>query len=61
MGQANIKSLEWGSFYEQGLVISNQVDIWQEQAGSLNRAIRSLHEQATGLSSDAYVIWGGRW
>lgn len=44
-------------FYEQGLVISNQVDIWQEQAGSLNRAIRSLHEQATGLSSDAYVIW----
>lgn len=44
-------------FYEQGLVISNQVDIWHEQAGSLNRAIRSLHEQATGLSSDAYVIW----
>jgi hypothetical protein len=44
-------------FYDQGLVISNQVDIWHEQAGSLNRAIRSLHEQATGLSSDAYVIW----
>ncbi|QKU22146.1 hypothetical protein [Acinetobacter lwoffii] len=44
-------------FYEQGLVISNQVDIWQEQAGSLNRAIRSLHEQATGLNSDAYIKW----
>jgi len=44
-------------FYEQGLVISNQVDIWHEQAGSLTRAVRSLHEQATGLSSDAYVIW----
>ncbi len=44
-------------FYDQGLVISNQADIWHEQAGSLNRAIRSLHEQATGLSSDAYVIW----
>lgn len=44
-------------FYEQGLVISNQVDIWHEQAGSLNRAIRSLHEQATGLSSDAYIVW----
>lgn len=44
-------------FYDQGLVISNQVDIWQEQAGSLNRAIRSIHEQAAGLSSDAYVIW----
>lgn len=44
-------------FYDQGLVISNQVNFWHEQAGSLNRAIRSLHEQATGLSSDAYVIW----
>ncbi|WP_180031334.1 hypothetical protein [Acinetobacter sp. YH12245] len=44
-------------FYDQGLVISNQVDIWHEQAGSLTRAVRSLHEQATGLSSDAYVIW----
>ncbi|MFB6328968.1 hypothetical protein ACVCFZ_01045 [Acinetobacter variabilis] len=44
-------------FYEQGLVISNQVDFWHEQAGSLTRAIRSFHEQATGLSSDAYVIW----
>lgn len=44
-------------FYEQGLVVSNQADIWYEQAGSLTRAVRSLHEQATGLSSDAYVIW----
>lgn len=44
-------------FYDQGLVVSNQVDIWHEQAGSLTRAIRSIHEQATGLSSDAYVIW----
>ena len=44
-------------FYDQGLVISNQVDFWHEQSGSLNRVIRLLHEQATGLSSDAYVIW----
>ncbi|MBB4834963.1 hypothetical protein [Acinetobacter schindleri] len=44
-------------FYEQGLVVSNQADIWYEQAGSLTRAIRSIHEQAAGLSSDAYVIW----
>ena len=44
-------------FYEQGLVISNQKNIRYEQAGSLTRAIRSLHEQATGLSSDAYVHW----
>ncbi|QQN40928.1 hypothetical protein JFY49_07920 [Acinetobacter sp. CS-2] len=44
-------------FYDQGLVILNQVDFWHEQAGSLNRVIRSLHEQATGLSSDAYMIW----
>ncbi|MBD8008748.1 hypothetical protein [Acinetobacter pecorum] len=44
-------------FYDQGLVVSNQVNIQYEQAGSLTRAIRSFHEQATGLSSDAYVIW----
>lgn len=49
-------------FYDQGLVISNQENIQYEQAGSLTRAIRSLHEQATGLSLDAYVIWeeGGK-
>lgn len=44
-------------FYDQGLVISNQANIQYEQAGSLNRAVRSLHEQATGLSSDAYIVW----
>lgn len=44
-------------FYDLGLVISNQANIQYEQAGSLNRAVRSIHEQATGLSSDAYVIW----
>lgn len=44
-------------FYEQGLVISNQKNIQYEQAESLNRAVRSLHEQATGLSSDAYMHW----
>lgn len=44
-------------FYDQGLVVSNQADIQYEQAVSLNRAVRSLHEQATGLSSDSYIIW----
>lgn len=44
-------------FYDQGLVVSNQVNIQYEQAGSLTRAVRSIHEQTTGLSSDAYVIW----
>lgn len=44
-------------FYDLGLVISNQANIQYEQAGSLTRAIRSLHEQATGLSSDAHVHW----
>nr|WP_276534859.1 hypothetical protein [Acinetobacter lwoffii] len=49
-------------FYDQGLVISNQENIHYEQAGSLTRAIRSLHEQATGLGSDAYIVWeeGGK-
>nr|WP_282437343.1 hypothetical protein [Acinetobacter radioresistens] len=44
-------------FYDQGLVVSNQVNIQYEQAGSLTRVIRSIHEQATGLSADAYMIW----
>nr|WP_171525829.1 hypothetical protein [Acinetobacter cumulans] len=44
-------------FYEQGLVLCNQANIQYEQAGSLSRAIRSIHEQATGLSSDAYIVW----
>ncbi|WP_180172513.1 hypothetical protein [Acinetobacter sp. YH12023] len=44
-------------FYEQSLVLSNQVSVEFEQAGSLNRVVRSLHEQATGLSSDAYMVW----
>lgn len=44
-------------FYEQSLVISNQVYVRFEQAGSLNRAVRSLCEQAIGLNSDAYMVW----
>lgn len=44
-------------FYDQGLVISNQTNIQYEQAGSLTRAIRSIHEQTAGLSSDAYIHW----
>ena len=44
-------------FYEQSLVLSNQVNILYEQADSLNRIVRSMHEQATGLSSDAYMVW----
>ncbi|WP_347460609.1 hypothetical protein ABEF79_08540 [Acinetobacter sp. ANC 7454] len=44
-------------FYDQGLVVSNQANIQYDQTGSLIRAIRSLHEQATGLSLDAYVVW----
>lgn len=44
-------------FYDQGVVISNQKNIQYEQARSLIQAIRSLHEQATGLGSDAYIVW----
>lgn len=52
-----LRVLNEALFYDQGLVISTQTNIQYEQAGSLTRAIRSLHEQATGLSSDAYVTW----
>ncbi|WP_180109371.1 MULTISPECIES: hypothetical protein [unclassified Acinetobacter] len=44
-------------FYERSLVLSNQVDVRFEQAGSLNHAVRSTHEQTTGLNSDAYMVW----
>nr|WP_218954812.1 hypothetical protein [Acinetobacter sp. YH12085] len=44
-------------FYEQSLVLSSQSDVRFEQAGSLKRVVRSMCEQATGLSSDAYLVW----
>lgn len=44
-------------FYDQGLVISNQTQLGFDKAGSLNRAVRILHEQATGLSSDLILVW----
>ena len=44
-------------FYEQSLVLSNQVSVEFEQAGSLNCVVRSLHEKATGLSSDVCMAW----
>lgn len=44
-------------FYDQGLVISNQTQLGFDKAGSLNRAVRILHEQATGLSIDLILVW----
>jgi hypothetical protein len=44
-------------FYDQGLVISNQTQLGFDKAGSLNRAVRILHEQATGLSSELILVW----
>lgn len=44
-------------FYDQGLVISNQTQLGFDKASSLNRAVRILHEQATGLSSDLILVW----
>src|SRR5690606_13008053 len=44
-------------FYDQGLVISSQTQLGFDKAGSLNRAVRILHEQATGLSSDLILVW----
>ncbi|WP_180048656.1 hypothetical protein [Acinetobacter sp. YH12144] len=52
-----LRVLNEALFYEQSLVLSNQVDVRFEQAGSLNRVVRYMCEQATGLSSDAYMVW----
>ncbi|MEX5438912.1 hypothetical protein WCE01_01845 [Acinetobacter indicus] len=44
-------------FYDQGLVLTQQAFTGFEKADSLARAVRAEHEKATGLSTDAYVIW----
>lgn len=44
-------------FYDQGLVLSQQAFTGFEKADTLARAVRVEHEKATGLSTDAHVIW----
>ncbi|MEX5286969.1 hypothetical protein [Acinetobacter towneri] len=44
-------------FYDQGLVLSQQALVGFDQSDSLTRAVRIEHEKATGLQTDAYLVW----
>lgn len=44
-------------FYDQGLVLSQQAMTGFDQSDSLTQAIRIEHEKATGLQTDAYLVW----
>ncbi|AVH14359.1 hypothetical protein [Acinetobacter indicus] len=44
-------------FYDQGLVLSQQAMAGFDQSDSLTQAVRIEHEKATGLQTDAYLVW----
>ncbi|WP_075315817.1 hypothetical protein [Acinetobacter haemolyticus] len=44
-------------FYDQGLVLSQQALVGFDQSDSLTQAVRIEHEKATGLQTDAYLVW----
>lgn len=44
-------------FYEQGLVLSQQAMAGFDRSNSLAQAVRIEHEKATGLQTDAYLVW----
>lgn len=44
-------------YFERGLGLSNQAIVGFDKANPLHRAVQVLHEQATGLSSSAYLKW----
>lgn len=44
-------------FYDKGLVLSQQATAGFDRSNSLAQAVRIEHEKATGLQTDAYLIW----
>ncbi|HHW53364.1 MAG TPA: hypothetical protein GXX13_09360 [Acinetobacter towneri] len=44
-------------FYDQGLVLSQQAITGFDRSNSLAQAVRIEHEKATGLQTDAYLVW----
>ena len=44
-------------FYDQGLVLSQQAMVGFDRSNSLTQAVRIEHEKATGLQTDAYLVW----
>ena len=44
-------------FFDKSLVVSSISNVEFNEATLLSKAVRILHEKATGLSSDAYMVW----
>ncbi|WP_180079350.1 hypothetical protein [Acinetobacter sp. YH12058] len=44
-------------FYDQGLVLSQQAMTGFDRSDSLTQAVRIEHEKASGLQTDAYLVW----
>ena len=44
-------------FFDKSIVVSSPVDVEFNESTLLSKAVRILHEKATGLSSDAYMVW----
>lgn len=44
-------------FYDQGLVLSQQAMTGFDRPYSLTQVVRIEHEKATGLQTDAYLVW----
>ncbi|MCL6239172.1 hypothetical protein M5F66_12695, partial [Acinetobacter sp. ANC 5033] len=44
-------------FFDKSLVVSGLVDVEFNDSRLLSKAVRILHENATGLNSDAYMHW----
>lgn len=44
-------------FYDQGLVLSQQAMAGFDRSNSLAQAVRIEHEKATGLQTDAHLVW----
>ena len=44
-------------FFDKSLVVSNISNVEFNEATLLSKAVRILHEKATGLNSDAYMVW----
>ena len=44
-------------FFDQSLVVSSISNVEFNEVKLLSKAVRILHEKATSLSSDAYMVW----
>lgn len=56
-GKARFKAQNSAFIFDRGLTISNAVTDQFEKAQVLHRAVKTVFEQATGLSQDYCIVW----